>query len=56
MPLNYEKEKTIEYGTPDPDQNDHVREYGKDYFSRLESVGFQLVPQWESVMAARRGL
>jgi hypothetical protein len=50
----YSFEKTIEYEEQGPDQHGHVREYGKDYFNRLQSVGFQPIPEWETVMAVRR--
>lgn len=56
VPLNHTLDVTVEWGAPDPDQHRHVREYGGDYVSRLERVGFQLLPQGESVMAVRRSL
>ncbi len=54
VPLNYGLEESIEYDTPDPDQYEHVREYGKDYFKRLESVGLMLLAEWEFTMAVRK--
>lgn len=52
----YSFEETIEYEEPDTEQHGHVREYGKDYFHRLQSVWFQPIPEWEAVMAVRRSL
>lgn len=51
VPLDYDLEKTDEEGEQDLSpaereqrfgQYDHVRLYGKDYFQRLESVGFDV--------------
>ena len=34
--------ETVEYNTPNPEDFDHLRAYGKDFASRLNSVGFEI--------------
>jgi len=43
VPLQPNLLTTIEYNRPNPDEFDHVRAYGLDFTSRLESAGFKVV-------------
>lgn len=42
VPIDWEIEKTIEYGSPNPRETGHVRRYGKDFGEILESHGFKV--------------
>jgi SAM-dependent methyltransferase len=43
VPLQPNLLTTIEYDRPNPDEFDHVRAYGLDFASRLESAGFEII-------------
>lgn len=42
IPMQPGLPKTVEYGEPKPEEHDHVRAYGQDFASRLNSVGFKI--------------
>lgn len=35
--------ETVECSEPKPEEFDHVRAYGQDFASRLNSVGFEII-------------
>lgn len=43
VPLQPDLQTTVEYERPNPEEFDHVRAYGLDFASRLESAGFKVV-------------
>ncbi len=42
VPIDWNLKNTIEYGNPEPRETNHVRRYGCDFETRLQSHGFEV--------------